>query len=97
MSYFNLIEMLISTFFVICIIMLPTIIIYSTDTGYVGKVSKSQESYAFSTLGNLGHVSSQCIHQFIIVEHEMYPKCFKGKLSKLSFVGLIPDIQGGEF
>jgi len=50
------------TFFLLCIVMLPTMIIYSRDTGYVGKVQDSQKWFALMTLGNLGHVSSQCIH-----------------------------------
>ena len=41
LSYFNLIKSLIVTFLILCIIMIPTMIIYSTDTGYVGKVTSS--------------------------------------------------------
>lgn len=57
-SYFNLIENLMWTFMVICFIMIPTVVIYVRDTGYVGKVTDSQKLYAYMTLGNLGHVSS---------------------------------------
>ena len=57
-SYFNLIESLMYTFLIMCLVMIPTMIIYSRDTGYVGKVTDSQGLYAYMTLGNLGHVSS---------------------------------------
>lgn len=68
LSYFNLIESLIVTFLIICIVMIPTMVIYTNDQGYVGKVTDSQKIYALMTLGNLGHVSSQCVHQFISVD-----------------------------
>jgi hypothetical protein len=73
--------------------MLPTFVIYTLDTGYNGKVSDAQRIYAISTLGNLGHVGSSCIHQFISVDYEMHPKCSKGKLSRITYTGLIPDIH----
>ena len=57
-SYFNLIESLMWTFLIMCVVMIPTMIIYARDTGYVGKVTDSQAIYAYMTLGNLGHVSS---------------------------------------
>lgn len=77
--------------------MIPTMAIYFTDTGYVGKVSSSISFYALSTLGNLGHVSPICQHQFISINHSMNPKCSKGKISKLTFAGLMPDIEDKKF
>jgi hypothetical protein len=62
LSYFNLMENLILTFLLLCIVMVPTMVIYASDEGYVGKVADSQKFFALMTLGNLGHVSSQCIH-----------------------------------
>lgn len=43
------------------------------------------------SLGNLGQADAICAHQYVGLNKETSYRCLKGKISKLSHAGFLPD------
>ena len=71
--------------------MIPVIIIYHNAEGYNEDIlDKIKYTVLPYTLGNLGYSITRCTHQYLSINHPFHLICNRGKISEISYFGLLP-------
>ena len=80
-------------FFVLTLLHIPVFLQNFKGHGYNHNenLSDKQKLFLQTSLGNLGHSVATCLHQYIDIDEPFHIKCYKGKLTQIWHVGLMPS------
>ena len=96
-AYFRLIKVLVKAYLIMTLITLPLLFMNFNGNGYHFEFSMKENLFLSTNLGNLGHATATCLHQFISVDDAFHISCPKGKLSKIWNYGLMPKTKEHTF
>ena len=92
-SYFVLIKIMIAVFLFLTLLFIPVFYYYNEGGAFNTNaiLSNREKFFLQNSMGNLGHSTATCLHQYRSIDEPFHIKCYKGKLTDIWHFGLMPS------